>query len=120
MVYNMVYKLPKNGSSYIKRFTVAGVTRDRKYSLTAEIENCKVLYFTVNPNGEAEVITVLLRQTGSIKKLKWDLDFADVLIKGRASKGNLVSAGRKISSASPKTYSFQSSAKISVITVLSF
>ena len=91
MVYNMVYKLPKNGPSYIKRFTVAGVTRDRKYSLTDEIENCQVLYFTANPNGEAEVITVLLRQTGSIKKLKWDLDFADVLIKGRASKGNLVS-----------------------------
>src|SRR5690606_30255466 len=50
----------------------------------------EILYFSANPNGEAEVVTILLRQVGSVKKLKWDLDFADVLIKGRASKGNIV------------------------------
>lgn len=91
MVYNMVYKLPKNGASFIKRFAVTSVTRDRKYSLTSDVENCQVLYFSANPNGEAETITVFLRPTGSIKKLKWDIDFADILIKGRGSKGNLVS-----------------------------
>jgi topoisomerase-4 subunit A len=67
------------------------VTRDRKYSLTSNVEECQVLYFSANPNGEAETITVFLRPTGSIKKLKWDIDFADILIKGRGSKGNLVS-----------------------------
>ena len=49
-----------------------------------------MLYFTSNPNGEAEIITIILRQSGSIKKLKWDIDFADLEIKGRASKGNIV------------------------------
>lgn len=91
MVYNMIYKLPKNGASYIKRFAVTSVTRDRKYSLTSNVEHCQVLYFSANANGEAEVVTVVLRSSANIKKLKWDIDFADVLIKGRASKGNLVS-----------------------------
>lgn len=90
-IYNMVYKDGKGGPSYIKRFSVTGVTRDRSYDLTNGNPNSDVLYFSENPNGEAEVITVHLRQAGSIKKLKWDIDFADVLIKGRASKGNLVS-----------------------------
>jgi topoisomerase-4 subunit A len=66
------------------------MTRDREYDLTAGSKGSKVLYFTANPNGEAEVVTILLRQSGSIKKLKWDLDFADQLIKGRGSKGNIV------------------------------
>jgi topoisomerase-4 subunit A len=60
------------------------------YDLTNSNAGSQVLYFTCNPNGEAEVITVLLRQLGNIKKLKWDLDFASIAIKGRASKGNLV------------------------------
>lgn len=89
-VYNMVYKDGKGGPSYIKRFNVTGVTRDKMYHLAGGKASADVLYFSANPNGEAEIITVLLRQSGSIKKLKWDLDFADVLIKGRASKGNLV------------------------------
>tara|TARA_R110002051_G_scaffold290992_5_gene354821 strand:+ start:1833 stop:4481 length:2649 start_codon:yes stop_codon:yes gene_type:complete len=89
-IYNMVYKDGKGGPSYIKRFSVTGVTRDRSYDLTNGNPNSDVLYFSENPNGEAEVITIHLRQAGSIKKLKWDIDFADVLIKGRASKGNLV------------------------------
>ncbi|MBU2905674.1 DNA gyrase/topoisomerase IV subunit A [Arenibacter algicola] len=89
-IYNMIYKDGKGGASYIKRFSVTGVTRDKPYDLTNGKPQSEVLYFSANPNGEAEVITVLLRQVGSVKKLKWDIDFADVLIKGRASKGNIV------------------------------
>lgn len=89
-IYNMVYKDGKGGPSYIKRFNVTAVTRDKIYDLTNGSPNSDVLYFSENPNGEAEVITVLLRQAGSIKKLKWDIDFSDILIKGRASKGNIV------------------------------
>jgi topoisomerase-4 subunit A len=89
-IYNMIYRDGKNGSTFIKRFNVSGVTRDKFYDLTQEKAGSQVLYFSHNPNGEAEVITVLLRQVGSIKKLKWDLDFADIAIKGRASRGNTV------------------------------
>ncbi len=88
--YNMIYKDGKGGSSYIKRFNVTGITRDKMYDLTSGKPYTDVSYFSANPNGEAELVTVHLRQSGSIKKLKWDLDFADVLIKGRASKGNIV------------------------------
>ncbi|MEZ2414184.1 DNA gyrase/topoisomerase IV subunit A [Muriicola sp. E247] len=88
--YNMIYKDGRGGASYVKRFNVTSVTRDKMYDLTAGKAQSEVLYFTANPNGEAEVVTVNLRQAGSIKKLKWDLDFADVLIKGRGSKGNIV------------------------------
>ncbi|MBA4277641.1 DNA gyrase/topoisomerase IV subunit A [Flavobacterium sp.] len=90
-IYNMIYRDGKSGPAYIKRFNVSGVTRDKLYDLTNETKGSQVLYFTHNPNGEAEVITILLRQIGSIKKLKWDVDFANIAIKGRASKGNLVS-----------------------------
>ncbi|RVT77319.1 DNA gyrase/topoisomerase IV subunit A [Flavobacterium sufflavum] len=89
-IYNMVYRDGKSGPSYIKRFNVSGVTRDKSYDLTNGTKGSQVLYFTCNPNGEAEVITILLRQISSIKKLKFDLDFAKLAIKGRASKGNLV------------------------------
>ncbi|THD67862.1 DNA gyrase/topoisomerase IV subunit A [Robertkochia marina] len=89
-IYNMVYRDGKTGPTYIKRFYVASVTRDREYDLTNGKAGSEVHYFTANPNGEAEVITVQLRQKGSIKKLKWDIDFADILIKGRNSKGNIV------------------------------
>ncbi|TYA71537.1 DNA gyrase/topoisomerase IV subunit A [Seonamhaeicola marinus] len=89
-IYNMIYKDGAKGPSYIKRFAVTSITRDREYDLTNGNKSSKVLYFTANPNGEAEIITVNLRQAGSIKKLKWDIDFADILIKGRASKGNVV------------------------------
>ncbi|CAM3552400.1 DNA topoisomerase IV subunit A [Flavobacterium saliperosum S13] len=90
-IYNMIYRDGKSGSSFIKRFNVSGVTRDKAYDLTQEKPGSQVLYFSHNPNGEAEVVTVLLRQVGSVKKLKWDIDFADIAIKGRASKGNTVS-----------------------------
>ncbi len=89
-IYNMIYKDGKGGPSYIKRFNVTSITRDKIYDLTNGKANSELLYFSANPNGEAEVVTVLLRQAGSIKKVKWDIDFADVLIKGRASKGNVV------------------------------
>ncbi|MFS4416896.1 DNA gyrase/topoisomerase IV subunit A [Maribacter sp. 2307ULW6-5] len=89
-IYNMIYKDGKSGPTHIKRFSVTSITRDRPYDLTPGKAGSKVLYFSANPNGEAEVVTINLRQAGSIKKLKWDIDFADVLIKGRASKGNIV------------------------------
>jgi len=86
----MIYRDGTRGASYLKRFAVTGVTRDKEYDLAYGNKGSKIWYFSANPNGEAEVITVFLRQVGNIKKLKWDLDFADVIIKGRASKGNLV------------------------------
>ncbi len=89
-IYNMMYRDGKNGSTFIKRFNVSGVTRDKFYDLTQEKAGSQVLYFSANPNGEAEVVTVLLRQVGNVKKLKWDLDFTDIAIKGRASRGNTV------------------------------
>ncbi|MCH4823009.1 DNA gyrase/topoisomerase IV subunit A [Gramella lutea] len=89
-IYNMVYRDGKAGNTYVKRFAVTSVTRDREYDLSQGKKDSKVLYFSANPNGEAEVVTVLLRQVGSIRKVKFDLDFADVLIKGRNVKGNIV------------------------------
>ena len=89
-IYNMIYKDGSRGSTYVKRFAVTSITRDKEYDLTSGSKGSKVLYFTHNPNGEAELVTVILRQSGSIKKLKFDLDFADLLVKGRASKGNIV------------------------------
>lgn len=89
-IYNMIYRDGKSGPSYVKRFNVSGVTRDKPYDLTAGTTGSQVLYFSCNPNGEAEVVTILLRQVGSVKKLKFDMDFANLAIKGRASKGNTV------------------------------
>ena len=89
-IYNMIYRDGTKGASYVKRFNVTSTTRDKEYDLTNGNKGSKVWYFSANPNGEAEVVSIILRQVGSIKKLKWDLDFADVLIKGRASKGNVV------------------------------
>ena len=89
-IYNLVYKDGKLGASFIKRFAVTGVTRDKEYDLTQGKLQSEMLYFSANSNGEAEIITILLRNTGNIKKLKWDLDFADLQIKGRASRGNTV------------------------------
>ena len=89
--YNLIYRDGKGGASFLKRFNVSSITRDKEYHLTQEKPGSQVLYFTANPNGEAEVVTILLRQVGSIKKLKWDIDFSEILIKGRSSKGNTVS-----------------------------
>ncbi|WP_299681669.1 DNA gyrase/topoisomerase IV subunit A [uncultured Tenacibaculum sp.] len=89
-VYNLIYKDGTRGPSYMKRFNVTSITRDREYDLTNGNKGSQVLYFSANPNGEAEVVTILLRAVGSVKKLKWDLDFADLAIKGRSVRGNLV------------------------------
>ena len=89
-IYNMIYKDGKKGNSFIKRFAVKGITRDKVYEMTQGTPGSTVLYFTANPNGEAEVVTILLRNTGNVKKLKWDLDFADLQIKGRGVRGNTV------------------------------
>ena len=86
----MIYRDGKNGTSFIKRFAVTGVTRDKIYDLTQGKPQSEVLYFSANPNGEAEIVSILLKNTGSIKKLKWDLDFADLQIKNRAVRGNTV------------------------------
>ena len=90
-IYNLVYKDGSGGTSYIKRFAVTGVTRDKPYNLSQGKPNSEILYFTANPNGEAETVSILLRNTGSVKKLKWEIDFADLQIKGRSVKGNIVS-----------------------------
>ena len=88
-IYNMLYKDGKTGFTYMKRFAVTSITRDKEYDLTGGAKGSKVLYFTANPNGEAEVISINLRAVGLIKKLKWDVDLAELAIKGRASKGNI-------------------------------
>ena len=90
-VYNVIYKDGKLGTSYIKRFAVTGVTRDKMYDITQAKAGSHLLYFSANPNGEAEIVSVVLRNTGQVKKLKWELDFADLQIKGRGVKGNIVS-----------------------------
>ncbi|MDX1277172.1 DNA gyrase/topoisomerase IV subunit A [Oceanihabitans sediminis] len=89
-IYNMIYRDGKGGPSYVKRFAVTSMTRDKEYDLTNGNSNSVVWYFSANPNGEAEIVSILLRQVGSVKKLKWDLDFSEILIKGRNSKGNRV------------------------------
>ena len=89
-VYNIMYRDGKAGTSYMKRFSVTGVTRDKEYDLTPGKSNSIVHYFTANPNGEAEAVTVLLRAVGSIKKLKWDIDFSDLAVKGRGVRGNTI------------------------------
>ncbi len=89
-IYNMMYRDGRSGPTYVKRFNVSGVTRDKLYDLTQGTKGSQILYFTANRNGEAEVVTILLRQVGSIKKLKFDLDFSKLNIKGRSSKGNQV------------------------------
>jgi topoisomerase-4 subunit A len=89
-VYNMIYRDGKSGPTYMKRFAVTGVTRDKEYDLTTGSKLSKVLYFSANPNGEAELVTVNLRAVGGLKKLKWDIDFAELAIKGRGVRGNTV------------------------------
>jgi len=89
-VYNMIYREGRSGPSYMKRFHVTGVTRDKEYNLSAGNKASIVQYFTANPNGEAETISINLRAVGSVKKLKWDIDFSDLAIKGRSVKGNTV------------------------------
>ncbi|MGV3509317.1 MAG: DNA gyrase/topoisomerase IV subunit A [Sphingobacteriaceae bacterium] len=90
-VYNMIYKDGQSGASYVKRFTVLGVTRDKEYDLTKGSKGSRTLYFTANPNGEAEVVNIQLKPHSKLRKLQFDLDFAELAIKGRGSMGNTVS-----------------------------
>ena len=90
-IYNVVYRDGKEGYSYMKRFFVNSITRDKEYDVTTGKEGSKILYFTANMNGEAEVIKVTLRPTPRIKKLIFDKDFKDIAIKGKQSLGNILS-----------------------------
>ena len=89
-IYNMIYRDGRGGTTYMKRFPVTSVTRDKEYDLTNGNPQSKVFYFSANPNGEAEIVTVLLRQSKGIKKLKWDVDFANLDIKSKGVRGNTV------------------------------
>ncbi len=89
-IYNLIYQNGRGGGAFVKRFAVTSITRDKEYDLSQGAKGSKLLYFSANPNGEAELVTIYLRQAGSIKKLKFDLDFANLLIKGRGVKGNVV------------------------------
>ena len=89
-IYNAVYRDGKKGWYFIKRFNVTSMTRDKEYDLTIGTPGSKVMYFTANPNGEAEVIKVTLDPDPKIKKIFIEKDFSEVMIKGRASKGNLL------------------------------
>ncbi|MBL7879661.1 MAG: DNA gyrase/topoisomerase IV subunit A, partial [Chryseobacterium gambrini] len=89
-VYNMIYREGREGPYYMKRFSVTGVTRNTDYPLASDKKGSEVLYFSANPNGEAETVTVLLKPNPRIRKNKMDIDFSELAIKGRDSKGNLV------------------------------
>ncbi len=88
--YNVVYKDGKNGPCYMKRFNVTSITRDREYDLTQGKSLGRVLYFTANPNGEAEVIKIVLKPNPKLKKVFFDKDFSELGIKGRQAMGNLL------------------------------
>jgi len=90
-IYNVIYRDGKLGNTYMKRFPVKSITRDKEYDITAGSKSSKLFHFSVNPNGEAEVVSIVLKSQEKTKKLKFDIDFADLAIKGRSSKGNLVS-----------------------------
>ncbi|WP_126651140.1 DNA gyrase/topoisomerase IV subunit A [Chryseobacterium aureum] len=89
-VYNMIYREGREGPYYMKRFSVTGVTRNTDYPLASDKKGSETLYFSANPNGEAETVTVLLKPNPRIRKNKMEINFSDLAIKGRDSKGNLV------------------------------
>jgi len=90
-IYNMVYRDGVSGVSYVKRFAVTSITREKPYALASESKGSKVLYLSVNPNGEAEKIHIYLRNLKRLKKTSIHFDFADIAIKGRGAKGNILS-----------------------------
>ena len=89
-VYNSIYREGREGPYYMKRFSVTGVTRNTDYKLASDTKGSEMLYFSANPNGEAEVVSVLLKPNARVRKNKIDIDFSEIAIKGRDSKGNLV------------------------------
>ena len=90
-IYNAIYKDGTNGTTYIKRFAVTAVTRDKDYDVSKGTKGSKILYFTANPNGEAEVVNIQLKPHTKLRKLTFDQDFAEIAIKGKGSMGNIVS-----------------------------
>ncbi|WP_128332046.1 DNA gyrase/topoisomerase IV subunit A [Apibacter sp. HY039] len=90
-IYNMIYREGKLGPWYMKRFPVTSITRDKEYALASDQKGSEIQYFSANPNGEAELVTIYLKPSQRLKKLKFDIDFSELAIKGRASRGNLVS-----------------------------
>ena len=90
-IYNVIYREGKTSVSYAKRFAVTGVTRDKEYNITQGTPGSQILWFTVNHNGEAETVKIYFRQRPKLKKLIEEFDFSELLIKGRAARGNLVS-----------------------------
>ena len=89
-IYNLIYRDGRRGVTRIKRFAVTGITRDKEYSVTKGTEGSKILYFTVNPNGEAEVVKVILKPKPKLKKLSFEFDFSQLAIKGKGSQGNIL------------------------------
>ena len=89
-VYNMIYREGKVGPYYMKRFAVTSITRNTEYFLASDIKDSENLYFSANPNGEAELVNILLKPNARVRKNKIDIDFSELAIKGRNSKGNLV------------------------------
>ena len=90
-IYNVIYREGKTSLSYAKRFAVTSVTRDKEYNITQGTPGSQILWFTVNHNGEAETVKIYFRQRAKLKKLIDEYDFSELLIKGKASRGNLVS-----------------------------
>ena len=89
-IYNVAYRDGKNGNIFVKRFAVTGITRDKQYDVTKGSDNSKILYFSANPNGEAEVIKIFLKPKPKLKKLVFNFDFSELAIKGRNSIGNIL------------------------------
>ena len=89
-IYHLIYQAGKMAPSYMKRFAVSSITRDREYDLVGNAKGVKIHYFSVNPNGRRESVTIKLRPRPKLKKLRIDIDFGDLMIKGRTAKGNLV------------------------------
>ncbi|HOI48095.1 MAG TPA: DNA gyrase/topoisomerase IV subunit A [Prolixibacteraceae bacterium] len=89
-IYNVVYRDGKTGFSYMKRFAVIGVTRDKEYDMTMGTKGSRVVYFSANANGEAEVLKVILKPKPRIKKLVFEVDLGELAIKGRQSMGNIL------------------------------
>lgn len=90
-IYNVIYREGKSSVSYAKRFAITSVTRDKDYDITTGEEGSKILWFTVNHNGEAESVRIYLRPRPKLKKTQFEYDFSTLAIKGKASRGNLVS-----------------------------
>ena len=89
-IYNMIYRDGDKGYCYLKRFPVYGITRDKPYSIIRSKKEGVVKYFSANPNGEAEKVAINLRKNPKLKKLKWDVDFSNYIIKGRMTRGNQI------------------------------